>query len=262
MLWGLDQETRPLQIQSLREYIPCPEREKCKVIYQTCHTYTSPHHMYVNQFITPSALLMDKLYLSVKYFELNKEGGGVLNIISITCQSSPVGSRVHPDPDTPGHPEGQRRACRAQPAFKSLIHLCWNANHGPVVSSTLLVLECLCKQPSAVVTLCTNVQLHGWSESPTVLQRRKPLFLCGSLGLVPQKLSKGSIKELRFAKIAQETVTISSGGVLDTGVLCPGTLGSLLLDSCHQSSLTAFHRDWFLHYPSPHKEKGGVSQLV
>lgn len=50
-----------------------PWEEKCKVIYQTYHTYSSSHHKHINQFITLSALHIDKLYLSGKYFELNKE---------------------------------------------------------------------------------------------------------------------------------------------------------------------------------------------
>lgn len=147
----------------------------------TSDAYKSTHHSVCSH--------TDKLYLSVKYSELNKENSvhrrRRIEYIFGGLFISPVDSGVRSDPDTSEHLEGPQRACRASPV--SLQEPC-----APVPRSsprpgcfwhldcaTVSVQTALCCDHDDVV-ICTKVQLHRWSEPPTLLWRRN--HLCFSVG--------------------------------------------------------------------------------
>lgn len=79
----------------------------------TSDAYKSTHHIVCSH--------IDKLYLSVKYPELNKENSvhrrrRRSEYIFGDLFISPADSGVRSDPDTSEHLEGSQRACRASPA--------------------------------------------------------------------------------------------------------------------------------------------------
>lgn len=177
--------------------------------------------------------------------------------MSVTCPSSLVGSRVHPDSDTPGHTE--RRSMNSLQSPASLQEPC-----APVLRSQLWpsCFRYLVRAGvSGQIVLCWDLSfaaaLMEWSTY-WVPEKKSLLFLCGSLGSAPQQLSKGSTKELSFAKIAPETApsVVVVSWTLVSSVLRP-------LAHCSWTSVTSLPQSipLRLHYPSAHKAKGGINHL-